>query len=76
LGGDVIVPTLEGEEKVKVRAGSQDGDVVRVKGAGVPRPGTNVVGDQMVTLRVGIPKKLKRRAKKLYEELLTLEGEE
>ncbi len=76
LGGDVVVPTLEGEEKMKVRAGSQDGDAVRVKRAGVPRPGTNAVGDQVVTLRVGIPKKLKRRAKKLYEELLTLEGEE
>ncbi len=76
LGGDVFAPTLEGEEKIKVRAGSQEGDVVRIKGAGAPRPGTNAVGDQVVTLRVVVPKKLKRNAKKLYEELLTLEGEE
>jgi molecular chaperone DnaJ len=76
LGGDVVAPTLEGEEKIRVRAGSQDGDVIKIKGAGVPRPGTNTVGDQVVTLRVVVPKKLKRSAKKLYEELLTLEGEE
>lgn len=76
LGGDVVVPTLAGEEKVKVRAGSQDGDVIRIKGAGVPRPGTKGVGDQVVTLRLAVPKKLKKNAKKLYEELLSLEGEE
>jgi len=76
LGGDVVVPTLAGEEKVKVRAGSRDGDAIRIKGAGVPRPGTKTVGDQVVTLRVVVPKKLKKKAKSLYEELLALEGEE
>jgi molecular chaperone DnaJ len=76
LGGEVSVPTLDNEEKVKVPAGSRDGDVIRIKGAGVPRPGTKAVGDQLVTLRVAVPKKVKRKAKKLYEELLALEGEE
>jgi molecular chaperone DnaJ len=76
LGGEVAVPTLNGEEKVKVPSGSQGGDVIRIKGAGLPRPGTGVVGDQLVTLKVSIPKKVKKKARKLYEELLSLEGEE
>jgi molecular chaperone DnaJ len=76
LGGEVEVPTLRGPEKIKVPAGSQDGDALRIKGAGLPRPGTNDVGDQLVTLRLVVPKKLRGRAKKLYEELLTLEGGE
>jgi len=76
LGAEVVVPTLAGGEKIKVPVGSQDGDVIRIKAAGLPRPGTRVVGDQLVTLRVAVPKKLKKRAKKLYEELLALEDEE
>jgi molecular chaperone DnaJ len=77
LGGEAAVPTLRGEAKVKIPAGSRDGDVMKVKGAGLPRPGTNDVGDQLVSLRVIIPKKAKGRAKKLYEDLLALEeGEE
>ncbi|MGD8718766.1 MAG: molecular chaperone DnaJ [Candidatus Zixiibacteriota bacterium] len=76
LGGEVVVPTLDGEDKVKVPSGSRDGDVLRVKGAGLPRPGTKVVGDELVTLRVAVPKKVRGRVKKLYQELLQLEGEE
>ena len=76
LGGEVPVPTLRGEDSIKVPAGSQHGDVVKIKGAGLPRPGTNAVGDQLVTLRVAIPKRVRGRAKKLYRELLSTEGEE
>jgi len=75
LGGEVTVPTLDGEERVKVPAGSQDGDAVKIKGAGLPRPGTSTVGDERVTLRVIIPKRVRGRKKKLYQELLELEGE-
>jgi molecular chaperone DnaJ len=76
LGGEVVVPTLNGDDKVKVAAGSQEGDVIRIKRAGLPRPGTNAVGDQLVTLKLVIPKRLRKKEKMLYEELLSLEGEE
>jgi DnaJ-class molecular chaperone len=49
---------------------------VKVKGAGLPRPGTRAVGDQLVALRVVVPKRVRGRAKKLYQELLATEGEE
>ncbi len=75
LGGEVVVPTLRGEERIKVPAGSQHGDVVKIKKAGLPRPGTSVMGDQLVTLRIKVPKRSKKRARKIYEELLDLEGE-
>ena len=76
LGGEVSVPTLRGEEKIKIPSGSQYGDVVKIRGAGLPRPGTKAVGDQLVMLRVVIPKRTRGRAKKLYRELLSTEGEE
>jgi molecular chaperone DnaJ len=76
LGGEVVVPTLDGDERIKVPSGSQAGDIIRIKRAGLPRPGTNTVGDELVRLKVAVPKKLKKRARKLYEELLSLEGEE
>jgi molecular chaperone DnaJ len=76
LGGEVSVPTLRGSEKIKIPSGSQYGDVVKIRGAGLPRPGTNAVGDQLVILRVVIPKRTRGRAKKLYRELLSTEGEE
>ncbi len=76
LGGDVAVPTLWGEERIKIPAGSQNGDVIVVKRAGLPVTGSSRRGDHRVTVRVIVPRKLKRRAKDLYRELLTLEGEE
>jgi molecular chaperone DnaJ len=76
LGGEVSVPTLGGEAKIKIPPGSQHGDVVKIKGAGLPRPGTNALGNQLVGLQVVIPKRVRGRAKKLYRELLSTEGEE
>jgi molecular chaperone DnaJ len=77
LGGDVLVETLWGEKKVKVNAGSREGDILTVKGAGLPDPtGGSRRGDQFITLRVEIPRRLKKKEKDLYRELLKLEGEE
>jgi molecular chaperone DnaJ len=54
LGGDVDVPTLEGDVvKIKVKAGTQPGTTQRVRGRGVQ--GANKTGDLLVTLQVAVP---------------------
>lgn len=57
------------EVEVKIPEGTQNGDVVRCKGAGMPRLRRESRGDLMVHVTVEIPRKLSRTAKKLMKEL-------
>jgi len=69
LGAEVEVPTLEGETKLKVPAGSQTGTAFRLKGQGVSHLNRGGRGDQLVTLFVVIPDKLTERQRQLFQEL-------
>ncbi len=66
LGANVKVPTLDGEEKLEIPSGAQSGDELRLRGQGI-RGGHK--GDQIIKIKVEIPKKLSSKAKKLIEEL-------
>lgn len=74
LGAKIEVPTLDGNREVELPAGTQSGDTIVVKGAGFPRPGRSVRGDEIVTVQVVTPKKLGARQRELLEELAKLEG--
>jgi molecular chaperone DnaJ len=56
-GGWIQVPSLGGSARIRVPAGSVDGDVLRMEGYGLPRPGGDR-GDQLVTLAVEMPESL------------------
>jgi len=64
LGGEALVPTLGEPVRMKVPAGSQNGQRFRIKGKGVPGK-----GDLYAELFVHIPKKLDEHAKKTLESL-------
>lgn len=66
LGARVSVPTLDGEKEMEVLAGTQHGDELRLRGHGVHAA---YKGDQIVRIKIEIPKKLSGKAKKLIEEL-------
>ena len=67
LGAVYSVETLDGKMDIKIPAGISNGELIRIKGKGVPnRRGR---GDFMVKVIVATPKKLSRKAKKLIEEL-------
>lgn len=68
LGCDIVVPTLEGSEKIKVDSGSQPNTIVKLKGKGVPYINSRGKGDQYVRIVVNIPQKLNKQQKKLLEE--------
>lgn len=57
LGGRVRVPTVKGSVNMTVPAGSNTGDILRLKGRGVPATRRYPAGDQRVSLRVVLPEK-------------------
>lgn len=75
LGADVVVPGIWGDESVHIAAGTQHGDVVRVRGRGMPRIDTGMSGDLMVHVAVRVPKKLNKRQKELYKQLAEESGD-
>jgi molecular chaperone DnaJ len=76
LGAEIRVPTLEGPAKVKVPAGTQSGQVFRLKGRGIPDLGGYGRGDQVVRVIVETPRKLSARQRELIEEFARISGEE
>lgn len=69
LGADLTVPTLEGEEELRVPAGTQNGKVFRFRHRGIPRLRGTGRGDLHVVTRVEVPAKLTSRQRELFKEL-------
>ncbi len=70
IGTSVSVPTLDGERELRVPAGTQTGDVLRLYGLGIPHLGReNRRGNHLVTVVVDVPRSLTDRQRELIEEL-------
>jgi curved DNA-binding protein len=70
LGGDAIVPTLTGEVRLKIKAGTQAGSKVRLKGKGMPRyKKDNERGDLIVIFQIPIPTTLTEEQRQLCLKL-------
>lgn len=68
LGSEISVPTLDGPVKIKISAGTQGGQKLRVRGRGLPqRAGER--GDLIVVTRIATPAKVSDAEKKLWEQL-------
>ncbi len=76
LGATVEVPTPEGSVALKVKPGTQDGTLLRVKGKGAPKLRGSGRGDVLARMRITVPKKLKKRERELLEELQALPHED
>lgn len=76
LGDKIRIPTLDGEEDLSIPAGTQTGDVIRLRGKGVPHLRRNGRGDQLVMFNVSTPTKLTKKQKQLLEELGRTLGKE
>jgi DnaJ-class molecular chaperone len=68
LGGQIKVPTIDGEVKLKIRSGTQPGTMVRLRGRGIKKLHGFGRGDQYVRLQVVIPEKPTKRQKELIKE--------
>jgi molecular chaperone DnaJ len=70
LGTELQVPTLNGNEELKIPAGSQPGDIVTLKGKGLPRLRRSGRGDFMVHLKVVVPRKLTAKQREALRALV------
>ncbi|WP_022851647.1 molecular chaperone DnaJ [Limisalsivibrio acetivorans] len=68
LGKELEIPTLEEKENIKIKAGSQPGDRITLKGKGVPDVQGYGIGNMYVDLKVVLPTKLTKDQKILLEK--------
>ena len=76
LGTTLTLKTLDAEEKVEIRAGTQPGAVITLRGRGVPRLRSSVRGDVHVHIEVRTPTKLDDAQEALMRQLAGLRNEE
>ena len=69
LGDELQVPTLDGKVKYSIPAGTQPGDVFKLRDKGIPNVNGRGRGDQLVRIVVDVPKNLTPRQKELIREL-------
>ena len=69
LGAEVIVPTLDGSIKLRIPAGSENGQSLRVRGRGLPKGKSAERGDFFVKLQIVLPNKLSDAERTLWEQL-------
>lgn len=72
-GAKISVPTIDGPVTVSVPAGSSSGRKLRLRGRGVPTPGTSSRGDQYVVIQVAVPHEQSRDFLDLVERLAAFE---
>ena len=73
LGGELLVPTLEGKVRLKIPPGTQGGQRFRLRERGLPGV-SGKRGDLYVVAQINIPKKLTERERELWTELTKLHG--
>jgi molecular chaperone DnaJ len=76
LGAEVEVPTLDGKERLSIPRGTQAGEVLKLKGRGMPDINGRGRGDELIEVVVEIPKKLTPRQEELLRELAELEHDD
>ena len=69
LGATVQVPTPDGPVSLKVKPGTTDGTLLRVKGKGAPKLKGSGRGDLLARVKLSVPKKLTKREREAIEAL-------
>lgn len=73
LGAKITIPTLSGEETLKIPGGTQYGETFRLRGEGFPSLRTGRRGDQIIQVDIQVPKKLNKKQEKLLKEFEKLD---
>lgn len=73
LGTEFEIPLLQGRHKLTIPAGTQPGEVFKLRGKGMPDPHTQRKGDLLIEIQVEVPKKVSGRQEELIRELAELE---
>jgi molecular chaperone DnaJ len=74
LGAEVEIPTLSGRESLQIKAGTQPGDITRLRGRGMPDPrGGGRIGDLLVEIQIEVPRKMTPEQEELLRQLADME---
>ncbi|MHB1767261.1 MAG: DnaJ C-terminal domain-containing protein, partial [Phycisphaerae bacterium] len=73
LGADVEIPTLFGKSSLHVAPGTQPGQVLKVKGLGLPDLRGGRTGDLIAAITVEVPRKLNKKQEQLLREFAATE---
>ncbi|KAG2200661.1 hypothetical protein INT47_005817 [Mucor saturninus] len=76
LGGRIRIPTVDGDVDVKVPSGAQPGDNIALRGRGIQKLRSSARGDQIVTLKVELPRTLKGKQREIIEQYASFVDEE
>jgi molecular chaperone DnaJ len=76
LGDEIGVPTLDGDEKIAIPAGTQTGRVIPIRGKGIPHLRRQGRGDQLVVVQVTTPTQLTPDQRELFAKLAKTLGKE
>jgi molecular chaperone DnaJ len=76
LGTETTVPTMDGDVSLNIPPGSQPGQILRLKGKGMPRLNGYGRGNQLVRLKIVVPTQLTKRQKEILEELAKEMGQD
>ncbi|MBX3084805.1 MAG: J domain-containing protein [Anaerolineae bacterium] len=73
LGGEVVVPTLAGDVRIKVQPGTSSGKTIRLNGRGMPKlRHTDEFGDLFAKVLVQVPTTLTDEERQLFERLAAI----
>lgn len=76
LGSTIEVPTLEGPDRLEMPAGTQSGEVFRLRRRGMPDPHGGAKGDLLVQVFIEVPKQLDAEQEQLLRQLAEREHAE
>jgi DnaJ-class molecular chaperone len=72
LGGEIGLPTLNGNLSLKIPPETQNGKVFRLAGKGMPKLGNSDYGNMLAKVKVVLPTNLTEEERKLFERLRSL----
>lgn len=75
LGAEVEIPTLDGKIPFTIKDGTQPGDVLKVRGKGIPYVNGRGTGDLLLKIVVEVPKNLNKEQKKILQEFEAATGD-
>ncbi len=73
LGDEVEVPTLQGKERVRIPAGTKGNATLRLRGKGLVDPQTGLRGDEILRVKLRVPRHVSGEHRRLLEQLLEVE---
>ena len=75
LGGEIVVPSLDGDVPLTLQAGTQSSSTYRLRGRGMPSVRGTSRGDELVTVHVVVPTKLSKRERELLDAFARENGD-